>query len=305
MARKAVNGNGFLTFYQQMAVNNPCYKKNKRRMKTTHLILHSTGANNPNLKRYVTPDDGMLGENKYKNGWNSADKDTLVHGVIGKNKNGVIEAYQIAPWGLQVWGCGSGSKGSGNSFAIQIEICEDQTLGAKYAKETYEVAVKLYAHLCKAFNVSPDNIWSHKEAHTKGYASNHGDPEHWWKKVGAGLTMDGFRKDVAALLSSGKVATPTVEKVQEKEPEEPYKFEVDPAKEFTSAVRKKYTVTASGLNMRKGAGTTKAIIKVLKKGDRFTCYGYYSKAHDGSVWLLGMDSKGAKGYCRIDYLKEL
>ena len=153
MSRKEYNGSGFLTFYQQLAVNNPCYKKNGNRSKTTHLILHSTGANNPTLKRYVTPDDGHLGFNPNNNGWNNANSNTLVHGVIGKNKNGVVEAYQIAPWGKLVWGCGSGSNGSGNSFAIQVEMCEDQTFGASYARQTYDVAVKLFAHLCKVYNI--------------------------------------------------------------------------------------------------------------------------------------------------------
>ena len=204
MARKSFNGGGFLTFYQQLAVNNPCYQKCGNRSRTTHLILHSTGANIPNLKRYVTPDDGYLGNNPNGNGWNTANSDTLVHGVIGKNKNGVVEAYQITPWGKLVWGCGSGSKGSANTFAIQVEMCEDQTLGASYAKEVYDVAVKLFAYLCKVYNVDPDNIWSHSEAHAKGYASNHGDPEHWWKAKNTGLTMNGFRKDVKTLLSGGK-----------------------------------------------------------------------------------------------------
>lgn len=204
MARKAYDGSGFLTFYQQLATRNPCYEQNGNRGKTTHLILHSTGANNPDLKRYVTPDDGMLGVNKYDNGWNNEYSSTLVHAVIGKNKNGFVEAYQIAPWGKLVWGCGSGLNGSGNSFAIQVEMCEDQTLGANYAKETYNVAVKLFAHLCKVYKISPDNIWSHNEANAKGYASGHADPEHWWKAVKSGLTMNGFRKDVAALLGGEK-----------------------------------------------------------------------------------------------------
>lgn len=200
MPRVGHDGNGFLTFYQQLAVNNPCYKKNMIRNRTTHLILHSTGANNPNLKRYVTPDDGHLGVNKYNNGWNNPSSGTLVHGVIGKNKDGKVEAYQIAPWGMLVWGCGSGNSGSGNSFAIQVEMCEDTTLGAEYAKETYDVAVKLFAHLAKAFGIPVENIWSHNEANKKGFASGHVDPEHWWNKIAPWLTMDKFRADVKALL---------------------------------------------------------------------------------------------------------
>ena len=27
------------------------------------IVVHSTGANNPNLARYVAPDDGIIGEN--------------------------------------------------------------------------------------------------------------------------------------------------------------------------------------------------------------------------------------------------
>ena len=204
MSRKAYDGSGYLKFYQQLAANNPCFRKNVMRDKTTHLILHSTGADNPNLKRYVMPDDGHLGNNPYNNGWNNANSNTLVHAVIGKNKKGVIEAYQIAPWGMKVWGCGSGKNGSGNNFAIQVEMCEDQTLGASYAKEVYAVAVRLFAHLCKAYNITPDNIWSHNEAHKKGYASGHVDPEHWWTGTNAFLSMVGFRNDVKALLNGEK-----------------------------------------------------------------------------------------------------
>lgn len=212
MARTPHDGSGFLTFYQQLAVNNPCYR-NGNRSKTTHLILHSTGANNPNLKRYVTPDDGHLGQNVYNNGWNNPNSNTLVHGVIGMNKHGAVEFYQIAPWKKLVWGCGSGKNGSGNSFAIQVEMCEDQTLGPNYAKATFNCAVKAFAHLCKAFDIPPENIWSHNEAHDKGYASNHADPEHWWEKQAPNLTMDKFRADVKALLNGGTI-TETKDAVQ-------------------------------------------------------------------------------------------
>lgn len=33
-------------------------------------MVHSTGANNPNLKRYAGSDDGLLGKNQYNNHWN-------------------------------------------------------------------------------------------------------------------------------------------------------------------------------------------------------------------------------------------
>ena len=272
MERKAYNGSGFLTFYQQLAVNNPCYKRNGNRSKTTHLILHSTGANNPNLKRYVTPDDGMLGNNPNGNGWNTAKSDTLVHGVIGKNKNGVIEAYQIAPWGKLVWGCGSGRNGSGNSFAIQVEMCEDQTLGASYAREVYAVAVKLFAHLCKANKISPENIWSHNEAHHKGYASGHVDPEHWWKAVNAGLTMDGFRRDVQALLNGETV----------KEQTTPTKTETP----VTSSPAALYRVQVGAFSIKKNATAKRDAVKAAGF-DAFT-------VQVGSMWKIQVGAFSSK-----------
>lgn len=323
MARTSVNGSGFLTFYQQMATENPCYKKNVKRSKTTHLILHSTGANNPNLKRYVTPDDGYLGKNSYNNGWNNPNANTLVHGVIGKNKSGVVEFYQIAPWGMRIWGSGSGNKGNGNDIAIQVEIAEDQTLGADYAKATYDVAVRLYAHLCKSFDIKPDNIWSHNEAHDKGYASNHGDPEHWWKKHG--LTMNGFRADVKKLLESN-VVEPEEETAEPEKPETTEVYRVrkswtdsksqigaykvlENAKEqadknegykvYNSSGKVVYTpsaafvpyrvkITANVLNVRAGAGTSYKVTMTVTKGGVYTIVEEkdgWGKLKSGAGWI--------------------
>ena len=51
-------------------------------------------------------------------------------------------------------------------------------------------------------------IVSHKEGHKRGIASNHGDPEHLWKQLGMGYTMDTFRKAVKNAMGT----TTTVEK---------------------------------------------------------------------------------------------
>lgn len=76
---------------------------------------------------------------------------------------------------------------------------------------------------------------------------------------------------------------------------------LDPAKVYDRTVAGSYTVTASSLNMRRGAGTTKGIIKELPKGEKFRCYGYYTKVGT-TVWLLGVDSTGTAGYCSKRYL---
>ena len=39
-------------------------------MKIKGIMVHSTGVNNPYLKRYVQPNDGKLGKNQNGNHWN-------------------------------------------------------------------------------------------------------------------------------------------------------------------------------------------------------------------------------------------
>lgn len=104
------------------------------------IMVHSTGANNPNLKRYVGPNDGLLGENDSKNYWNvyhpncpddiknpnskkmlphTFEKDkngncvicggirACVHAFIGKLADGTIAVYQTLPWNYMGWHSGS------------------------------------------------------------------------------------------------------------------------------------------------------------------------------------------------------
>lgn len=87
------------------------------------------------------------------------------------------------------------------------------------------------------------------------------------------------------------------------QPSAPSAPKLDPAKSFNNAYSKTYTVKAVWLNMRRGAGTTKGIVKTLPKGRKVTCYGYYTK-NGATPWLYVVDQKtGAIGYCSIKYLK--
>ena len=63
--------------------------------------------------------------------------------------------------------------------------------------------------LCSTYRIPVSNIRSHAESFRDGYASNHGDPDHWFKRFGR--TMDAFRADVAKELAGG---SETVGKVQ-------------------------------------------------------------------------------------------
>jgi hypothetical protein len=53
-------------------------------------MVHSTGANNPNLSRYVQPNISGIGVNKYNNDWNRSGTGACVHAFIGKLANGNI-----------------------------------------------------------------------------------------------------------------------------------------------------------------------------------------------------------------------
>ena len=54
-------------------------------------------------------------------------------------------------------------------------------------------------------------IVSHAEGHKRGIASNHGDPEHLWRQLSMGYTMDGFRKDVKNAMKEAVSGTQATE----------------------------------------------------------------------------------------------
>ena len=50
-------------------------------------------------------------------------------------------------------------------------------------------------------------VISHREGHSRGIASNHGDPEHLWTQLGIGYTMDAFRRAVKAAMGGASSGT--------------------------------------------------------------------------------------------------
>lgn len=66
--------------------------------------------------------------------------------------------------------------------------------------------------LCDKYGPDPladGVIISHKEGHSRGIASNHGDPEHLWSQLGMGYTMDTFREAVKAAMDGSEKAEGT------------------------------------------------------------------------------------------------
>ena len=192
--------------------HNACYKAG-RTIVPKGIMVHSTGAPNPTLKRYVGPDDGLLGKNQYNNHWNQNTPDgrqVCVHGFIGKLADGSIATYQTLPWNYRSFHCG----GDGNNTHISFEICEDGLTDAAYFNKVYHEAVELCAHLCRMYGFDPLKdgvIIGHYEGHKRGIASGHSDPDNWFPKHGK--SMDTFRAAVKAVLAGGGVTPPTPEPI--------------------------------------------------------------------------------------------
>lgn len=173
-------------------------------------MWHSTGANNPNLRRYVQPDDGILGKNNNGNHWNQLRPDgrqVCVHAFIGLDKNGDVATYQTLPWNTRGWHAG----GDANNTHIGFEICESELADAEYFSKVYREGCELTAYLCEQYSLDPladGVVICHSEGARRGIASNHADVMHWFRIHNK--TMDDVRRDVKELMEN--VRTPIVGK---------------------------------------------------------------------------------------------
>ena len=188
--------------------HNPCYTL-KKKIKVKGLMLHSVGCSQPSAEKFIKS-------------WDSkTDAKVCVHAFIDAD-TGIV--YQTLPWEYRAWHCGK----SGNNTHIGVEMCEPACI--RYTREeieitneraameaverTYESAVKLFAFLCTKYNLDPLEegvIVSHHEGYERRIASNHGDPEHLWKRLETNYTMDGFRHAVDIAMEEKQINAGTVE----------------------------------------------------------------------------------------------
>lgn len=202
-----------MILYDTPQKRNPCYQR-AQRMTPVGILVHSTGASNQWLKRYVDAPE-VLGVNPFSNHWNNQNADKCMHAFIGLDKDGRCAVAHTLPYNVASWGCGRGINGSYNRDPvghIQFEICEDHAPRSgkpptkaqqDYYIEAMATAEAYCAYLCQLLNLSSDSITSHYEAAAKGYASNHGDPRNWMRIYGD--SMDKFRARVAARMQSQPV----------------------------------------------------------------------------------------------------
>ncbi len=246
---------------ESILTKNPCYTAGKK-ITVKGLMLHSVGCPQPSASVFIR-------------NWNSADYDrACVHGFIDGNDGTV---YQTLPWNHRGWHGG----GSSNNTHIGVEMCEpacikytggatftcsDITTAKAVAKRTYEAAVELFAFLCKEYNLSPLDdgvIVSHAEGYKRGIASNHGDPEHLWKQLNTGYTMDGFRKAVKAAMGT--------------EPAQPESGTTYPEKLTTGY----YRVRKTWVDKKSQLGAYRVLANAKAKADENSGYSVFD--NDGNV----------------------
>lgn len=195
-----------MNLHQCILTHNDCYLTNEW-IKPKGICVHSTGAPNPMLRRYVQPSATdpnyeenlkLLGYNRNQNSWNRSGTNACVHAFIGKLDSGKIASMQTLPWNMRGWHAGNGTtRPSANNTHISFEICEDDLTSADYFNAVYQEAVELTAYLCNMYGfdpLEPEVVICHSEAHDLGMASGHADVMHWFPKFGK--NMDTFRQDV-------------------------------------------------------------------------------------------------------------
>lgn len=185
---------------EAFATKNKCYQVGAP-LTPRGIMLHSIGTPQPNAAVMARS------YNQYQPGGRSV----CVHGFI--QRDGTY--YQTLPYTMRAWHCG----GAANATHIGIEMTEPSSIvytgGASWrdldpaateahVRGTYAAAVELFAQLCTQYALDPladGVIISHAEGAARGIASAHADPTHLWRAFG--MTMDGFRADVAAKMAAG------------------------------------------------------------------------------------------------------
>ena len=270
---------------QQFLAGNDVYVNNLGRIDSRYrtfqdrgpqgLMLHSVGCPQPKAEVLIQK-------------WNKPGVEKAAHAFVEPDA-----VYQTLPWNYRGWHAG----GAANNTHIGVEMTEpatikytggsswvdlDPTATETFIRKTYANAAALFAELCRQFKLDPladGVIISHKEGHQRGSASNHGDPEHLWSKFG--LTMDGFRAEVAKRMSSATATYRVLAGEYSKADDAKMQARKLLTAGFTAIVlddagnelplqRTGMVQVQSSLRIRSGPGTGYAVTGRLKNNDRVT-----------------------------------
>ncbi|MDE6907022.1 MAG: N-acetylmuramoyl-L-alanine amidase [Lachnospiraceae bacterium] len=225
--------------------------------------------------------------------WNQGAVSACVHYCVDADIPGKV--LQFLPENIRSWA----DAGWGNNHLITVEICESDYIsysgGANYSVRNpekaradimrgYRTAAELCAFLCKRYGWNPQAklgngmyvISSHAEGAAAGLSSNHADPAHIWSRFG--LSMDGFRADVAKMMRTEPGIKPGVkvrlaqdiavrDGVSSKEQQAGY---VKYTELSASAKKKAKRIAGNRARVKKGT-----VVKILET----------KTAWDGTVWI--------------------
>lgn len=225
--------------------------------------------------------------------WNQGAVSACVHYCVDADIPGKV--LQFLPENIRSWA----DAGWGNNHLITVEICESDYIsysgGANYSVRNlekaradimrgYRTAAELCAFLCKWYGWNPQAklgngmyvISSHAEGAAAGLSSNHADPAHIWSRFG--LSMDGFRADVAKMMRTEPGIKPGVkvrlaqdiavrDGVSSKEQQAGY---VKYTELSASAKKKAKRIAGNRARLKKGT-----VVKILET----------KTAWDGTVWI--------------------
>lgn len=183
---------------EAFVTQNPLYQQYTK-IPVYKLVLHSVGCPQPSAAVFARQ-------------WQTARY--FAHAVL--QADGTV--YQVAPWDCRLM-----HVGAANAYSIGVEmtepdcirytggatfVCSDRARALAQVTGTYNTAVALFAWLCQRFGLDPNkDIISHAEASAMGIGTDHADPEHLWRQLGTGYTMDGFRRDVAEAMDAKNTDT--------------------------------------------------------------------------------------------------
>lgn len=272
-----------LTIYRRYFYDSECYNA------ATHIVpagvqVHSTGAPNSYLKRYVQPDDGRLGVNPNHNSHNRPGLLECGSAYIGRLDNGTVAVYQALPWDYKCWLSGSGKKGNANEMGyLGFEICEDSRENrdkAYFEDAVMDKSVLLTAYWCQEYGIDVDEaVRDHAELAKAGLASDHEDIGHWIEAFG--LTMDDYRKAVKEAMADG------------------VRVKYIDCDEIVGLYKAKAINPGRYLNLRSGPGTKYASIAQIPQGDIVTVL----DDTNPEWWYVAFEGK--KGYAMSEYLEKI